>query len=110
MFYPLVYTYIKPPIGAFVNRFRIIFLLFSDLIFDNVFDYVVFDFLRSLVGHGDEDGRAGRDRPVEVSPYVTVVGDDVAAAAVDGNVCATLVTLLLDGGAGDYAQHNDKGE
>lgn len=77
---------------------------------DNVCDYVVFDFLRSLVGYGDEDGRTGRDRPVEVDPYVAVGGDDVATAAVDGGICAALVTLLLDGGAGDYSQQDDDGE
>ena len=80
------------------------------LFFDNVCDYVVFDFLRSLVGYGDEDGRAGRDRPVVEAPYVAVGGDDVATAAVDGGICAALVTLLLDGGAGDYTEQDDEGE
>ena len=84
------------------------FFIFFDLFFDDVCDYVVFDFLRSLVGYGDEDGRAGRDCAVEITPHVAVVGDDVAAAAVDGNVCAALVTLLLDGGAGDYSQQDDE--
>lgn len=82
---------------------------FFDLFFDNVCDYVVFDFLRPLVGYGDEDGRAGCDRPVEVAPYDTVGGDDVATAAVDGGICAVLVTLLLDGRAGDYTQQDDEG-
>lgn len=84
-------------------------MLFSDLFRNDACNYVVFDLFRPLIGKGDEDGRTGRDCPVEVAPYVAVVGDDVAAATVDGNICAALVTLLLDGGAGDYAQHNDKG-
>lgn len=86
------------------------FYKFFALFFDNVCDYVVFDFLGSLVGYGDEDGRAAGDRPVVEAPHVTVSCDDVAAAAVDGGICAVLVTLLLDGGAGDYAQHDDEGE
>ena len=81
---------------------------FFDLFFDDVCDYVVLDFLRSLVGNCNEDGRAGWDRPVEIAPYVAVVGDDVAAAAVDGGVCAALVPILLDGGAGNYSQQDDK--
>ena len=72
---------------------------FFALFFDDVCDYVVFDFLRSLVGNGDEDGRTGRDCPVEIAPHVAVGSDDVAAAAVYGGINATLVTLLLDGGA-----------
>lgn len=76
------------------------------LFFDDVCDYVVFNFLRSLVGYGDEDGRTGRDCPVKVALYVAVGGDDVAAAAIDGSICAALATLLLDGGAGDYTEHD----
>lgn len=102
--------YIIPPNGGFVNRFREIFLLFSDLFCNGACNYVVLDFFGSLVGNGDEDGRAGRDCPVEITPHVAVGGDDVAAATVDGCVCAALVTLLLDGGAGDYAQQDDEGE
>lgn len=78
------------------------------LFFDDVCDYVVFQFLRSLIGYGDEDGRTGWDRPVKVAPYVAVGGDDVAAAAVDGGICAAQVTLLLDGGAGYNAQQDDE--
>ena len=37
------------------------FFFFLSLIFDDVCDYVVFDFLRSLVGKGDENGRAAGD-------------------------------------------------
>ena len=85
-------------------------MIFFDLFCDDVCDYVVFDFFCSLVGYGDEDGRAGQNRPVKVAPYIAVVGDDVAAAAVDGGICSVLATLLLDGGAGDYAQHDDEGE
>lgn len=84
------------------------FFDFFALFFDNVCDNVVFDFLCSLVGDGDEDGRAGWDRPIEIAPHVAVVGNDVAAAAVDGGVCAALVPLLLDGGTGDYSQQDDK--
>lgn len=78
-------------------------MIFYDLFRNDACNYVVFDLFRPLIGYGDEDGRTGRDRPVEVTPHVTVSCDDVAAAAVDGNVCAALVTLLLDGGAGDYS-------
>ena len=108
-FHSSLYDYIIPPIGAFVNRFRIIFLDFFDLSFDDVCNYVVFDFLCSLVGKGDGHGRTGGNGAVKVAPYVAVVRDDVAAAAVDGGINAALVTLLLDGGAGDYAQQDDKG-
>ena len=79
------------------------------LFFDDVCDYVVFDFLRPLIGKGDEDGKAGRNCPVEITPHVAVLGDDVAAAAVDGGICAALVTLLLDGGAGNNAQQDSGG-
>lgn len=87
--------------------FAKVFLIFFDLFFDDVCDYVVSDFLRSLVGDGDEDGRTGQNRPVKVAPYIAVVGDDVAAAAVDGGICAALVALLLDGGAGNHSQQDD---
>lgn len=84
------------------------FFRFFALFFDNVSDYVVFDFLRSLVGYGDEDGRAAGDCAVEITPHVAVVGDDVAAAAIDGGISSALVTLLLDGRAGDYSQQDDE--
>lgn len=50
------------------------------------------------------------NRPVKVAPHVTIGGDDVATAAIDGGICAALVTLLLDGGAGDYSQQDDEDE
>ena len=83
---------------------------FFDLFFDDVCDYVVHYFLRSLVGYGYEDGRTGWDRPVEIAPHVAVVSDDVAAAAVYCGICSVLVTILLDGGAGYNAQQDDEGE
>ena len=49
------------------------------------------------------DGRTVGNCPVEILPHVTVSCDDVAASAVDGGICTVLVTILLDGGAGDYA-------
>ena len=105
-----LYAYIIPPIGAFVNRFGEIFLFFYDLSFDDVCNYVVFDFFRPLVGKGDGHGRTVGNCPVEILPYVSVSCDDVAASAVDGGICTVLVTILLDGGAGDYAQQDDEGE
>lgn len=83
-------------------------MIFYDLFRNDACNYVVFDFFRALVGKCDGHGRAVGDCAVKVAPHVAVVGDDVAAAAVDGNVCAALVTLLLDGGAGDYAQQDYK--
>ena len=81
---------------------------FFALFFNDVCNYVVFDFLRSLVGKGDEDGSTAGDCPVEIAPHVAVGGDDVAAAAVYGGVCAVLLTLLLAGGAGNYSQQDDE--
>ena len=109
LFRSLLCTYIIPQSPRFVNRFcKSFFRFFCVLFCDNVCDYVVLDLFRTLIRKGDGHGRAGWDCVVKVAPYIAVGGDDVAAAAVDGGICAVLVTLLLDGGAGDHSQQDDE--
>ena len=63
MFLLFVFLFFTPilyrPLARLSIGFAKVFLIFFDLFFDDVCDYVVFELFRPLVGYGDEDGRAG---------------------------------------------------